>query len=256
MTKRDPVTRDTFRVRGDGARASLASRSHTRSSLRRRACALCACAGALGLLALACAAPAVPERTGANVHEPKSVGGGEQGKVETTSAGAEPQATHADAGQQATRAVTQPTHATDHPVDAFGYAVVGGDEFPALYERVEAIACTNDVPGKCTTDAECGAGFACLCGIIQGLGGLLGGQCVSAECRSGADCAAGGRCLLSLGSRPSDCCAYGHLGFFCSRSKSSCKDGNACVGNGSACIYDDALDGFECKQVGCTCGSP
>jgi hypothetical protein len=176
------------------------------------------CIGALCFLAPACAEPTGPER--------------------------------GDVGEQETRADAR---APDYPVDEFGYAIVGEDVFPALHERVEALACPNvdRLPMQCSKDDDCGPGFACLCGFFQGLG-LVDRQCVPAECRSAADCD-GGRCLLSLGSRPDDCCAYGRLGLVCSRSASTCRHGGDCPGNGIACIYDSGLDRFECTPLGCMC---
>lgn len=239
---------------GGGARARRAARDRgsiisIRGSLPR------ACATVLCVVALACAASPAREPTGAGGREPEhGGGGGEQGANPATDAAqkdAGSHAMHTDAGVQAMQSDAPQTD--HHPADAFGYAVVGADVFPPLYERVEALACKDDIglPKQCTTDDDCGRGFACLCGLIQGLG-LIAGQCVPAECRSGADCG-GGRCLLSIGSRANDCCAFGHLGFFCSRSASTCRDGADCTGNGIACIYVDGHDAFECRPAACTC---
>jgi hypothetical protein len=243
------------------------------------------CVGALCLLLLACAAPAVREPVGAGAsgHDRDAGRGSESGAggmQSTSSAGhsgkagapstsprmqsERPDASSAGAGgmnlamQPRPDAGAQQPHAgapaTDHPVDKSGYAVVGDDVYPPLYERVEAVACEDvaPLPSQCSKDDDCGAGFACLCGILQGLGTVLGGQCVPAECRSASDCD-GGRCLLSLGNRSNDCCTYGKLGLFCSREASTCHDGGDCPGNGIACMYDEALDHFECKPFGCQC---
>lgn len=142
--------------------------------------------------------------------------------------------------------------ASSGPVDEYGYSVVGVDVYPPLFERVEA-KCVPGIagqPGECTTDDECGAGFACLCGWLQTR--LLKNQCVPAECRSSADCN-GGKCLINLDFADA-CCPYGHqLELVCSRSASTCDEGGDCPGNGRACIYDEAIDLFECKSLGCSC---
>jgi hypothetical protein len=235
------------------------TRDHTFGASCRES-VLRGCAGALCFLMLACAAPAVRDPIGAEaskqgngaVREPDSGSGGEQ----AASPAIAPERTDAAAQQNRPDAnANANANPTDHPVDKFGYAMVGDDDYPPLYQRVEAVACTdiNQLPGQCSTDDDCGAGFACLCGFLQGLGGATGGQCVPAQCRSATDCK-GGRCLLSLGNPPKNCCTYGHLGFFCSRSASTCRQGGDCTGNGSACLYDDGLDRFECKPFGCQCG--
>jgi hypothetical protein len=138
----------------------------------------------------------------------------------------------------------------DNPIDEFGYSIVGEDIYPPLYQRVEA-KCVPLVSGKpevCSTDDDCGQGFACLCGHEYA------NRCVPAECRSTADCN-GGKCLVSRGAADDECCDRGHLGLVCSRSESTCQHGGDCPGNGIACIYDERLDFFECKPVSCSCGS-
>jgi hypothetical protein len=162
----------------------------------------------------------------------------------TASADAAALESHADAARDADAALR------DHPVDEFGYAIVGDDVYPPLYQRVEAkcVPLSAGLSGECDADEDCGPGFACICGV-----GSLVNRCVPAECRTSADCN-GGRCLLSLGSAPEDCCVNGHLGLVCSRSASTCRHGGDCLGNGIACIYDEQLDYFECKPNGCSCG--
>jgi hypothetical protein len=136
--------------------------------------------------------------------------------------------------------------------DPGGWAVVGLDVFPPLNRRVAAVPCPDgpSANDECATDAECGAGFACACGGPQGFGFV--NLCVPAECRSSADCG-GGACLLSLGSKPGACCAYGNLGLFCERSASTCRSGGDCPGNGIACMYAAGNDRFECQTYSCSC---
>jgi hypothetical protein len=142
----------------------------------------------------------------------------------------------------------------DGPVNEFGYSIVGGDEYPPLFQRVKAQPCEGVQVeiGVCATDADCGLGFACVCGVT-GVG-LFGSQCMPAECRSQSDCD-GGRCLVSVGNRANECCEYGKLGLFCSRAGSTCQEGLDCLGNGRACAYDVGTDRFACQPFGCSCGS-
>jgi hypothetical protein len=190
------------------------------------------CAVGLSVVTLACATHAA---------------GGASPAAEPT-----PSSQPTDASEPLTHADARPT--TDHPVDDFGYSIVGDDIYPPLYERVEPVSCTSPdlVPGECVTDADCGTGFACLCGSLQGFGGIVGGTCVPAECLTGADCESG-HCLVSLGNRPDHCCSFGRMGLFCRRSASTCQHGGDCLGSGRACIYDEGLDHFECKAFGCSC---
>jgi hypothetical protein len=136
--------------------------------------------------------------------------------------------------------------------DPGGWAVVGLNVFPPLVRRVAAVPCPDgpSASDECTSDAECGAGFACACGGPQGFGFV--NLCVPAECRSDSDCG-GGACLLSLGSKPGACCAYGNLGLFCERSGSTCRSGGDCPGNGIACMYAAGSDRFECQPYSCSC---
>lgn len=180
-------------------------------------CVLCA-------LAIACTSSTSQQRTDATAGEEPSAG---------------------DGGGDGSR--------LDNPVDEFGYSIVGENVFPPLYQRVEAkcVEAVAGAPSECTSDDDCGPGFACLCGYQQGRD--LGNQCVAAECRMGADCE-GGKCLLSWGSLHTECCGYGRPSLVCNRPGSTCQHGGDCVGNGVACIYDKQLDYFQCKPLTCACG--
>jgi hypothetical protein len=145
-----------------------------------------------------------------------------------------------------------PQAGSDAP-DPSGYAVVGEDVYPPLLHRAEAVPCADSVSDSdflaCATDRDCGDGFACECaGFDHG----FASRCIPAECRSDADCG-GGHCLLSMGSRPDDCCSFGQVGLFCERPGSTCHDGGDCPGNGIACMYAPATDRFECQLLSCSC---
>lgn len=135
--------------------------------------------------------------------------------------------------------------------DDLGYALAGEDLYPPLFHRVMPVTCPASpyALSACRSDEDCGDGFACVCGVT---GLAYANICVPAECRSDADCG-GGLCLMSLGSVPDACCAFGELGLFCSRETSLCDSGGDCPGNGIACMYSSANDRFECRPFGCSC---
>ena len=140
--------------------------------------------------------------------------------------------------------------ATPAWVSAVGYVMVEHHDYPELVHRQKAVACPQDGLSLCTSDSECGAGFACACAGLPGFGSVS--RCVAAECMSDADCG-GGKCLLSLGSLPDANCEYGNLGLFCSEDESPCGDNYACAGNGRACMYAAPTDRFECQDFGSSC---
>src|SRR5262245_41814194 len=99
-------------------------------------------------------------------------------------------------------------------VEPTGYAIHGEDLFPPLMHRVVAVACAEAI-GECGSDADCGAGAACLCGPWVGSDNL----CIPAECLTDDDCATG-PCFLSQGG--TERCP---TGLHCARAGSLCEDG-------------------------------
>jgi hypothetical protein len=93
---------------------------------------------------------------------------------------------------------------------------------------------------ECSTDADCKEGQLCNCEAT-------GNQCVSANCRTDAEC--GGR-----GCSPS----YGHScngerslgGFYCHTAKDSCTDDGDCSGSTSHCVYQPEVARWTCVDAG------
>jgi hypothetical protein len=125
-------------------------------------------------------------------------------------------------------------------VEPSGYAIHGVDLHPPLLHRVVAVPCAESI-GDCRSDADCGAGAACLCGPWPGADNV----CVEAECLTDDDCEPG-PCFLSVVG--TERCP---TGLHCSREGSICEDGGDCPGNGTACTYVAPNDRFECSLPAC-----
>jgi hypothetical protein len=95
----------------------------------------------------------------------------------------------------------------------------------------------------CTDDSQCGANELCMCGQTAG-------TCVSAKCKTGADCAPGEECKswdTTLG------CLY--LEFACTTPTDTCEGDIDCSQQNSFCAVKP--DGHrECTPGGCVIGRP
>lgn len=132
--------------------------------------------------------------------------------------------------------------------DALGYAIHGEGWFPPLRHRVHARPCPTPPYGEneCTTDEDCGQGFACVCDEYAA------SVCVPAECHQDADCASG-LCLVSPGGYDDGCGERCPSGLYCERPNSTCEAESWCPGNGTWCAYVAERDRFECSNAACRC---
>ena len=97
----------------------------------------------------------------------------------------------------------------------------------------------------CVKDADCGAGFICLCGDPVG-------ECVSSSCTSDADCGAGLRCQSYDSSH-----GCGFLSFACQTPDDTCGSDADCASAGAGLSFCDGSSGtFTCVTGGCAIGRP
>jgi hypothetical protein len=100
----------------------------------------------------------------------------------------------------------------------------------------------------CVTDADCGAGGACVCATDYYGGSEIyhANICVTAACHVDADCGPNGYCSASLGY----CGSF--LGFYCHSKADTCVDETKdCVGCGNACVYSPTIGAFTCGMNIC-----
>src|SRR5436190_4582897 len=104
----------------------------------------------------------------------------------------------------------------------------------------------------CSSDADCGADQACMC-ALQGIPFDRGGgeyvpstidQCLTASCRTGADCASG-ECGASRGH-----CGQGGavVGFYCRTPADECRTNQDCPESYEMCAYDPELARWACQK--------
>ena len=144
---------------------------------------------------------------------------------------------------------TPPADCSPHPEPEFNDCLEDADCSSNVCKNNPDGGCFCGAP-DCTTDEDCGAGFACICG---GIPGMYRNACLPAACRTDADCASG-RCLLSL-STGSDlpCCDYGDFGgLFCATPADECEDDNNCD-PGESCAWRSDLGHFACYEHICIC---
>jgi len=107
--------------------------------------------------------------------------------------------------------------------------------------------CLHGVCGvdACTTDDDCGAGSACVCGSsFYGGNGFHGNVCVTAQCRIDADCGPAGTCAPSF----SGYCGA-PSGYFCHSSADACRGDADCCLDQPACRYQPTLGRWACQSV-------
>jgi hypothetical protein len=99
------------------------------------------------------------------------------------------------------------------------------------------------LPTVCEADVDCDAGEACICAGNVGYSGVVGyNQCISAECRSDADCG-GYSCAVSN----IDPC--GKLaGMFCHTAADECARHSDCPR--AACAFDPGVRAWRCDASG------
>jgi hypothetical protein len=98
----------------------------------------------------------------------------------------------------------------------------------------------------CRSNADCGAGDACVC---EPLGGYS--NCVPATCRVDADCD-GGACVEALERQAADLtCATAHIALHCASLGDECKPGAGSCGDASdrSCIFDTDSGRFLCAPL-------
>ncbi len=101
--------------------------------------------------------------------------------------------------------------------------------------------CTYDT---CSSDADCGAGKACECDLYGG------NQCLTANCRSDADCD-------GLGCSPtaSEHCGnmHGTVGYYCHTKRDECVDDGDCKKGGKSglCVYAPTGARWTCNYSMC-----
>lgn len=93
----------------------------------------------------------------------------------------------------------------------------------------------------CTTDSECAEGSICLCGDPVG-------QCVTASCKSDADCGDGFGCAAYVTSP-----GCGGTGFACQTAQDTCAS-NADCGANQSCTFSE--NRFQCADNNCVIGRP
>jgi hypothetical protein len=108
-------------------------------------------------------------------------------------------------------------------------------------------ACSYD---QCTSDTDCSADEACVCGIAQGTG-RTANICAKSACRVDSDCGTGGYCSPSLANQ--SCSIAGYVGNFCHTpedqcTKHECVNDSDCKGEGghSFCAWDATSSAWEC----------
>ncbi len=109
--------------------------------------------------------------------------------------------------------------------------------------QVQSSACAYDT---CTTDTDCPAASACLCGA----GGMSTNQCSPiGTCRVDADCATG------LCSPAKDPCTHALTGFFCHSKQDECANDDDCADvTGVAkpiCVVDAGAKAWTCARNQC-----
>jgi hypothetical protein len=110
--------------------------------------------------------------------------------------------------------------------------------------------CTYD---DCTSDADCGAGMACLCrettlpsGLAATTSAARRTVCVTASCRVDSDCGSGGYCSPS----PSPYCTeWFTVEFHCHTPTDECLNDADCGQPNSYCTYDGTRGHWACMTA-------
>ncbi|HEY3449686.1 MAG TPA: hypothetical protein VGK67_25250 [Myxococcales bacterium] len=113
--------------------------------------------------------------------------------------------------------------------------------------------CIDVQPVGCTDDSQCLAGQRCDYDPMTNCGGGMNcvGQCVSAECRSDADCRAGESCIFLMNACPPGDPACPNTGL-CNKVQAYCGADSDCAAN-ELCALVDCAPNMDCMQQGvCT----
>jgi hypothetical protein len=129
---------------------------------------------------------------------------------------------------------------SDTPLNYCDLDVEGGAGFGGA-------AVTTTCREGCASDADCGAGYICLCGNLLTVAATTG-ACVPASCRTDADCALGYRCASTYGDGYS-------LSFSCQTAEDECVTREDCdvLEGGASAISEECRSGSprRCGPVWC-----
>lgn len=154
-------------------------------------------------------------------------------------------ATTACKGASITKTDGRPTGATCHPTRVQSFPDAGvpcTTSAPCTYGTCVKGECTID---ECLVDSDCAAGSACICGdTFYGGNALHGNVCVTAKCRTNADCGSSGVCEPSFGER-----CGGPSGVFCHSAADTCGTDKDCCPSAPACRYQAELGHWACLGI-------
>jgi hypothetical protein len=120
--------------------------------------------------------------------------------------------------------------------------------------REELMILSQQCVYACAVDSDCGEGAVCSCDnsyvSAVTLQPLSIGLCVSASCRTDADCDPGRLCISPV---DSTCGPRRAIGYHCQTPNDECRGPDDCVGTYRQCEY--TTDRFTCQDKG-ACGRP